>query len=360
MRGDCYLFSEEHVPQRARFPVVEAHNHIWGDWAGADSIVEVMDRAGVVTYCNLTANAALVWTGEGYGLEEREIDEFFERCAAKHPGRFYGFTTATFCRSWDVPLFTGDGRVFVERTLEVLRKHVEKGARGLKVLKELGLRYRDGQGRLIRIDDELLAPIWAEAGRLGVPVLIHHSDPYGFFEPVSDRNEHSDSLRKYPSWAFSGPGMPAKNDLLRRRDHLLTRHPQTTFLLPHVANFAENLAYVSELLERFPNVYIDFSARLDELGRQPYTSREFFLEHQDRIFFGTDMPASVEMYRCYFRFLETYDEYFIPPDYDGTFGRHRRRICGIGLPDSVLRKVYFGNASKFVPGPAKELEVSAG
>ena len=95
---------------------------------------------------------------------------------------------------------------------------------------------------------------------------------------------------------------------------------------------------------------------MDELGRQPYTAREFFIAHQDRILFGADMPASVEMYRTYFRFLETYDEYFFPPDYDGTFNRHRWAIYGLGLPDEVLRKVYHANALKVVPGLKSELK----
>ena len=357
MRGDCYLFAEEHVPLKARYPVVDAHNHIWGDWSKLDTVVRVMNEVGVACYCDLTANVGLSWTDQGYELEERSIESFFQLCAATYPGRFYGFTTATFSRPWSEALFR-DAGVFVEQTLDLLREHFEKGARGLKILKELGLRYRDGDGRLIRIDDERLAPIWEEAGKLGLPVLIHHSDPYGFFEAVSDANEHSDSLRKYPSWAFSGAEFPAKDELLRDRDRLLSRHPDTTFLLPHVANFAENLCYVSELLDRFPNVYIDVSARLDELGRQPYTSRAFIVENQDRVFFGTDMPASVGMYRCYFRFLETYDEYFVPPDYDGTFGRHRWRICGIGLPDEVLRKMYYGNALTIVPGLDGQFEAS--
>jgi predicted TIM-barrel fold metal-dependent hydrolase len=127
-------------------------------------------------------------------------------------------------------------------------------------------------------------------------------------------------------------------------------HPSTTFLLPHVANYAENLTYVGKLLDNNPNVHIDFSARCDELGRQPYSAREFLINYQDRVYFGTDMPASTEMYRFYFRFLETFDECLIPPDYDGTFERYRWRVHGLGLPDQVLKKLYYENALKLIPG----------
>ena len=353
-RKDSYLFLEEHIPRKSRFPAIDAHNHLWGDWSRVDEVVRVMDETGVLSYCDLTANMHVDWVEGGYRFGKKSYDEFLKNCSERFPGRFYGFTAATFTRPADEPLFEDAGE-FVERTIRILNEHVSQGARGLKILKELGLHYRDSRGNLVEIDDERLSPVWEEAGRLGVPVLVHHSDPYGFFQPVTEENEHSNSLKKYPNWDFSGSRFPGKEELLKKRDRLLENHPDTVFLLAHVANFAENLSYVDDLLEGHPNANIDFSARIDELGRQPYSARDFFIRHQDRIVFGTDMPASPEMYRCYFRFLETYDEHFIPPDYDGTFGRHRWRICGLGLPDEVLKKIYYENALTLIPGLREEL-----
>ncbi len=349
MKTRSYLVREEHIPERAAFPVIDAHNHLWGNWAGVDSMVGMMDQVGVVSYCDLTANVSLAWVEGGYMVSQGSFEGFLASCVERHPGRFYGFTTATLAQPGNEPLFRDAGQ-FVAETLALLRRHVALGARGLKVLKELGLHYRDGEGDLVTVDDPRLAPIWEEPGRLGIPVLIHQSDPAAFFDPITPENEHYETLSKYPSWSFADPKFPRKAELMQRRDNLIRRHRNTTFILAHVANYPEDLGYVGRLLDENPNAYIDFSARLDELGRQPYAAREFMIRYQDRIIFGTDMPVSPEMYRCYFRFLETFDEFFYAPDYDGTFGRHRWPIYGLGLPAEVLRKIYYENALKLVPG----------
>jgi predicted TIM-barrel fold metal-dependent hydrolase len=336
---------------KAAFPVIDAHNHIWGN-LDAGPIIDTMDEVGVVCFCNLTGNVRIEFSEGGYTVSSCDIADFMRNISDKYPGRFYCFTMADFARPVDKPLFSDDKK-FVEGFIETLHAHVNLGARGLKVLKELGLYHKDSEGELISVDDERLFPIWEEAGKLNIPVLIHQADPSGFFEPLTEDNEHYETLKKYPSWSFSDPRFPRKPDLLKRRNNMIKQHPGTTFILPHFANHAENISSVSQLLTENPNVYIDFSARLDELGRQPYSTREFFIKHQDRIVFGTDMPAnietSVEMYRTYFRFLETFDESFYSPDYDGTFDRARWPICGIGLPEEVLKKIYYENILKIIP-----------
>jgi len=351
MARKTYLVTERTPIEKASFPVIDAHNHLWGNWQ-VDRVVKTMDEVGVVSYCDLTGNVRIEFAGGGYLIQTGDISEFFKNCALKFPGRFYCFTMSNFATPVQKPLFT-DHKRFVDECISILNDHVEKGARGLKILKELGLHYRDSSGNLINCNDDRLAPVWEEAGRLNIPVLIHQADPAGFFEPVTLDNEHYESLIKYPSWSFADPKFPRKTDLLKRRDDLVRKHPGTTFILPHFGNYAENIQYVSDLLDECPNVFIDFSARLDELGRQPYSAREFFMKHQDRIIFGTDMPAnidsSVEMYRTYFRFLETFDESFYSPDYDGTFERARWPICGIGLPKDVQRKIYYENIIKIIP-----------
>jgi predicted TIM-barrel fold metal-dependent hydrolase len=346
-----YLIRDLTEINKPAYPVIDAHNHLWGNWQ-VGRVIDTLDEVGVVSYCDLTGNVKIEFSGGGYQIQPGNINDFFDNCSVRYPGRFYCFTMANFATPIQKPLFTSL-KDFIDEFKRTLNEHHALGAKGLKVLKELGLHYRDPEGNLINCDDERLFPIWEEAGRLNMPVLIHQADPAGFFEPVTPDNEHYESLIKFPSWSFSDPKFPRKPDLIRRRDNLVKQHPGTTFILPHFGNYAENIRYVSDFLDDNPNAYIDFSARIDELGRQPYSTREFFIKHQERIIFGTDMPAnldtSVEMYRTYFRFLETYDESFYSPDYDGTFERSRWPICGIGLPKDVLRKIYYENILKLIP-----------
>lgn len=315
-----------------------------------------MDEVGVVAYCDLTANIEIEFGGGGYKVSPGDFGRYLEHCEKPFPDRFFGFTTANLVQTCEGPLFD-EGETFIAESIRLLQEHAAMGARGLKILKELGLKHRDSAGNILNIDDERLAPVWEEAARLGLPVLVHQADPIAFFSPPTPKNEHYETLRKYPVWCFAGEEFPSFHEIHRHYRQLLRNHPGTTFLLPHFANWPENFAYVGEILEEHPNVHLDFSARTDELGRQPQAARDFLIRHQDRVFFGTDMPASAAMYRYHFRFLETYEEGLIPPDYDGSFGRYRWSVTGLGLPDEVLRKLYHENALRLIPGLREQVSV---
>ena len=346
-RPRALLNLSSHVPQKPRFPVIDAHNHMFGDLP-AEKLIEVMDAVGVRVWLNVTGNVTLPLENNTYTIARRDFDHFRKHYLDRYPGRFAAFTMSDFAQ-WGDPVLLKDAG-FAGRCIEQLEEDVEKGACGLKVTKELGLFFKDNEGAMLRVDDERLFPIWERAGKLGLPVLIHVSDPEAFFEPIDARNEHYLTLREFPGWSFHGSHF-SKAELLRQRDRMIALHPDTTFILPHVANHPEDLASVSELLDARPNVCVDFSARIDELGRQPYTARDFFIKHQDRILFGLDMPVSPEAYRCYYRLLETRDEYFDYPDYIGRFGVYTRwKLYGLDLPDDVLKKVYYENAGRVIPG----------
>jgi len=342
---------ETHV-ERARFPVIDIHTHISFSaksengvelspkcsYQGTpEELLAVMDRKNIRSMVNLTG-------GYGAGLVET-----VKKYDLAYLDRFYTFTVPSYSE-----LLKPD---YAKLQAQAIEEAHRNGARGLKILKTLGLYLRENitSGKLVKIDDPRFDPMWDTCGQLNMPVAIHVSDPIAFFTPTDCFNERYEELNNHPDWSFYGRDFPSNAELLEARNRVFARHPKTRFIVLHVGNFSENLANVSENLNRFPNMNVDIAARIGELGRQPRTARAFFEKYQDRILFGTDAtphgdeyPQQVfndQLYEIYYRFLETDDEYFdyapakIPP-------QGRWRIYGINLPESILRKVYSGNAAR--------------
>ena len=318
-----------HEVPRARFAVIDVHNHvndaggIHGQEVLATEVIRVMDRANVTKIVILTG----MWGDKLQGVLDKMVKPY--------PDRFVVFTQIDWSKINDAD--------FSAEMVKQLDDAVRRGARGLKVLKDLGLGVRDKSGKLVAIDDPRLDPVWEECGRLGVPVAIHSTDPEAFFTPTDKYNERYEELMRNPSWSFYGPQFPSKEKLLEERNHIVAKHPRTTFIALHVANWPENLDAVSTWLRTYPNMVVEFGAREAELGRQPRRARQFFTDFQDRILFGTDSEPSEKMYANYFRWLETGDEYF---DYWDSPGQGRWKIYGMELPDGVLEKVYHANAER--------------
>jgi predicted TIM-barrel fold metal-dependent hydrolase len=323
---------------KPRFPVIDAHNHLGPDFGGgwserpAAELLAALDEADVRVYVDLDG-------GWGEGILQHRLDKF--KAAAPERFRMFGGV------NWSAWPEHGDR--FGEWAAARFRQQVAWGAEGLKIWKPFGLHVRDQHGTLVPVDDARLDPLWATAGELGLPVLIHVADPVAFFDPLDETNERWEELHGHPDWYFPSPPFPAFLTIMDQLASLVARHPQTTFIGAHVGCYAENLGWVSQLLERCPNFYIDFGARISELGRQPYASRRFFLQYADRILFGTDGGPDLATYRVYYRFLETDDEYFnYNPDPQGIPGQGRWYIYGLFLPDEVLQKVYYQNAARIL------------
>jgi predicted TIM-barrel fold metal-dependent hydrolase len=329
---DFHPRSMLHVPvhevARARFPVWDVHNHVndargIGERIPPEQVIRAMDQANVAKIVILT------------GAWGESLQRVLDKMVKPYPDRFIVFTQMDWSKVND-PHFS-------EEMVAQLDDAVRRGARGLKVLKDLGLEVRDAKGKLLRIDDPRLDSVWEECGQLGIPVAIHTSDPEAFFTPVDQNNERYEELKTNPSWSFYDHGFPSKQELLDERNHIIERHPHTTFLALHVANWPENLDAVSAWLDRYPNMMVELGAREAELGREPRRTAKFFQDYQDRILFGTDSEPVAEMYQNYFRWLETEDDYF---DYWGYPGQGRWKIYGLGLPDTILEKVYHLNAER--------------
>ena len=318
-----------HEVPRARFAAIDIHNHvndpggIHGEEVPAADVIKVMDHANVKKIVILTG----MWGDKLQGVLDKMVKPY--------PDRFVVFTQIDWSKINDSE--------FSAEMVKQIDDAVRRGARGLKVLKDLGLGVRDKSGKLVAIDDPRLDPLWEECGRLGIPVAIHSTDPEAFFTPTDKHNERYEELMRNPSWSFYGPQFPSKEKLLEERNHVFAKHPHTTFIALHVANWPENLDTVSAWLQKFPNMVVELGAREAELGRQPRRARQFFMEFQDRILFGTDSEPDEKMYANYFRWLETGDEYF---DYWDYPGQGRWKIYGMELPDAVLEKVYHANAER--------------
>jgi predicted TIM-barrel fold metal-dependent hydrolase len=320
--------------EKPRYAVIDAHTHLGKDFGGGwinrpvGEILDILDQAGVEVLVDMDG-------GWGEDILESHLDHFKEA----YPERFIHFGGV----DWD--RFPEEGIHFGERAAERLREQVCRGAEGLKIWKVLGLSVKDGDGELVPVDDQRLDPVWETAAELGIPVMIHVADPVAFFEPVDATNERWEELHEHPDWRFPSPPYPSFHSIIESLARLVLRHPQTTFIAAHVGCYAENLAWVGKLLDRAPNLHVDIAARMAELGRQPYTARRFFLKYSDRILFGTDFPADVEMYRLHYRFLESEDEYF-SYDLEDHPRQGRWRIYGLSLPDDVLKRIYSANARR--------------
>lgn len=340
--------------ERPRYSAIDFHTHISTSnksergvalsperkYLGTpQELLAVMDRKHLRAMVNLTG-------GYDAGLEDAVA-----RYDRAFPGRFYTFTEPCYSR------FREPGYPRIQA--DAIQHAYRDGAKGLKILKTLGLYLRENitSGTLVKIDDRRFDPMWDACGQLNIPVAIHVSDPIAFFLPTDRFNERYEELNNHPNWSFYDHDFPSNAELLEARNRVMARHPKTEFVVLHVGNFAEDLQNVSDNLDRFPNMTVDIAARIGELGRQPRAARRFFDKYQDRILFGTDatphgdeFPQQVfgdALYEIYYRFLESDDEYFdyapakIPP-------QGRWKIYGIELGDTVLKKVYYENAARLL------------
>lgn len=315
---------------RAKYPVIDIHNHlrIGLEPNVFNNYLEEMNKAGVWMVIDLDGESL----NDGYKRNLAAAE-----CA--NDERIKVYFRPDFSKI-DDPDF---GKKEAARLEDAVKNG---GCRGLKINKGLGLSYKDKTGKFIPVDDPRIDPIWAKCGELGIPVMIHVSDPVAFhYGPVDRFNERYEELQTMTS--FYGEAFPySKEDIIEQRNRMIAKHPNTIFIGAHVCDLAEDLGRVSMWLDQYPNYYCEISARINELGRQPFTARKFMIKYQDRILFGTDTAPNAEAYRLYFRFLETDDEYFDTTAAHKLQGRWM--VYGINLPDEVLEKVYNKNALKIM------------
>jgi uncharacterized protein len=328
------LVTDGHLVPRAKFPAIDFHGHPFGllnDAAGLAKLQAGLDSVGVRLI--VAANDV---SGETLVRQAALVDD---SPTMKDRVRFLAGID-----------FKNVGPGWAERAVAQLEADVKAGAVGIgEISKSLGLSITKADGTRLAIDDPALDPIWDAAARLRLPVFIHTADPEQFWEPIDYHNERWLELALFPNRRYPADKFPPFEELLTERDHLLRRHPKTTFVIAHLGWEANDLGRLGRLLRELPNVYTEVGAVLYDIGRQPRAAHDFFLEFQDRILFGKD-SFQPEEYPYYWRVFETRDDYFpYYRDYHATW-----KLYGIELPDSVLKKVYFANALKITPGLPRE------
>jgi predicted TIM-barrel fold metal-dependent hydrolase len=333
-RPKSKLVTKTTLVDKPKFPAIDAHNHLGEPFGGGwdkkplSELLGLLDEAGVTHYVDLDG-------GWGEEILYRHLDYF----KAKAPERFQVFGGVDWSKWAEL------GDKFPEWAANRLKIQKERGAQGLKIWKPFGLHVKDQSGQLAKVDDVRLSPIWEMASELKLPVMIHVADPVAFFDPVDETNERWEEIGNHPDWAFPNPPFPPFMEIMNGFFNLVKRHANTTFIGAHVGCYGENLGFVGKMFDECPNYYIDTSARLGELGRQPYTARKFFIQYQDRILFGSDYSPNLDAYRLYYRFFETDDEHF---NYNTSEvpGQGRWYVSGLYLPDDVLKKIYSENAQR--------------
>jgi uncharacterized protein len=322
---------EKHILTKSKFPFIDVHNHQWSmpsqDLSG---LITDMDKMNMGVMVNLS------------GSNGNSLKRSVENIKKHYPNRFVVFANIDF---------DGVGRSgWIENTVKQLTEDVKNGAVGLKIFKQLGLDVTDNTGKRVPVDDPRLDAIWDKCGELKIPVIIHTADPQSFWDPMDEHNERWLELETHPGRKRSNTDPAPFEALIAEQHGMFAKHPKTTFIAAHFGWLAGDLGRLSRLLDSLPNVVVEFGAVIAELGRQPRAAAAFFEKFQDRILFGKDSWVPSE-YNTYFRVLETNDEYFpYHKKYHAFWAMY-----GIGLPDKILKKVYYKNALRIIPNIDKTL-----
>jgi predicted TIM-barrel fold metal-dependent hydrolase len=320
------LVTPEHQIQRAKYPFVDIHSHHWNPTAEhVDQVVKEMDTINLRVLVNLSGG-----TGE-------DLKKTVAVMKGRHPDRFVVFANL----SYDDLNTPGYGK----RAAGRLEQDVKNGAQGLKIFKNYGMDVKYANGERVHVDDPEFDAVWEKCAELKIPVLIHIAEPSAFFDPWDYQNERWEELREFPQRARPPSKYPPFETLIAERNRMFAKHPRTNFIAAHLGFHGNDLERLGKLFDANPNVYVDIAAVLAELGRQPYSAHDFLVKYQDRVLMGKDI-YEINEYKWYFRALETRDEYF-------EYYRKRHafwRIYGFQVPDEVLKKIYYENALKLVPG----------
>ena len=310
--------------ERAKFDIIDMHSHDYcADEAEIAQWCKNMDEVGVLH----TAIMHCSWIGRPF----EEVVELY----GPYKDRF------RFWCCFDYSDMSPEG---IQKACELLeRYHNELGATGVGELGDKGegdTYARPVEGRDIHIDDPRIQPLIAKAGELKMPISIHIAEPYWMYLPMDETN---DGLVNAVNWHVDTTNCYGYDKLMETFENAVRENPNTLFIACHYLNMSHDWPRLGAMLDKYPNMYVDISARVAESAHTPRATREFLIKYQDRVLFGTDNGFDPEMYRAIFRVLETNDEHF----YNMEYGYHWA-LSGFNLPDEVLKKIYHDNAERIL------------
>ncbi len=320
------LVVPQHIVRRARFPFIDVHNHQRGGSPEyVDKLVQDMDSINMRVMVNLSG---------GYG---ERLKNNAQALKGRYKDRFVVFANIDFTNL--------DDPDYPQRAAAQLEQDVKSGAQGLKIFKNFGMDLKDTKGQRVHVDDPRFDLVFETCGRLGIPVLIHTAEPKALFDPMDKYNERWLELKLFPMRGRMSDRYPPWATLMDEQHSLFAKHPKTKFISAHLSWLGNNLPELGRVLDRLPNMYTEVAAAIEELARQPRYGHDWLMKYQDRVMFGKD-TWRVQEYPTYFRILETNDDYF---DHDRKY-HGMWKAYGLDLPEEVLRKIYYQNALKVVPG----------
>jgi len=310
---------------KARLPVIDVHSHTSmnniNTPADVDAWVKTMDEVGI--------EMSVVFTNASGPEFDRQAKLFLD----SHPKRFqvwYSFDAS----NPEAPDFTTKMVAELERVYKL-------GARGVGEITDKGWGVEASEqkalprAKRLRFDDPRLDAYWQRCGELNMPVNIHLADHPSCWKPLDARQERTPDFQAFN---LSGKDVPSYEELLATRERLLAKHPRTKFIFCHLSNQGNDTAALARMLDRFPNMYVDVSARDYEIGRQPRAMKAFLEKYKGRVLFGTDMGRDKTMYQAWWRLLESADEY--------QPGRIWWPYYGLELGEPLLRSLYRDTALK--------------
>jgi predicted TIM-barrel fold metal-dependent hydrolase len=259
---------------------------------------------------------------------------------------------ATLCTTFDP--FQFNDKDFPKQTIDALNQDFADGAVAAKIWKNVGLELRNASGQYVMPDDLRLEPIYQDIAAHHKTLVAHLAEPDAAWGAKDTKSPDRTYYAAHPEWDMSKkPDAPAKATILDARDHMLAMNPDLRVVGAHLGSMEDDLDALAERLDRYPNFAVDTAARVLYLANQPRDKvRAFFMKYQDRILYGTDLrfeSASKDQAAAYaweakyaldWRYFSTSDKF----DFKG------RRVEGLGLPKSVLQKLYHENAVRWIPG----------